>query len=224
MKQVWGAIVLVISLAGAGFGALSGRGLLKPVPSAVQAQTQLQVVFGPEKWVPFSAIATNVHGSGPTVVGKFYRASDGSIRSESGPSFADVNIIGIENVSERTFYWWHASRGWESHPMDLPPSGWQPLRKRSFNVLNDLTTDRIEGFDVMGTTDRHHITTYEAPQLNFFRLRTVVPCPDSMQTGCGIWLSEISIAEQPSEYFRPPLGERIVQRSEPGGIVKHERQ
>jgi hypothetical protein len=219
MKGLVWPLLLVVSLAGAGFGAMSGRGVAKPVRSGVQ----LQVPQGPTNWVPFRASYTHVDDRGPTVVGTFYQGSDGSTRSETGPSLAEINIIGIKNISEGVFYLWHPSEGWESHPMDLPSSGWRPPLRRTLNGRTTMVSDQIESFSLVKTTDRRGVIMYEAPQLNFFPLRVTTPCRNPLTTGCGTWLSHISVGEQPTEYFKPPTGEQVVPRSEPGGIVRRQR-
>jgi hypothetical protein len=102
--------------------------------------------------------------------------------------------------------------------MDLPAWGWHPLRRKPVNVTTERPT-QIEGCEVIKLTDPNDITMYQAPQLNLFSLR-VAMCKEGGPPDCGITMSEVSIGEPPFEYFKPPVGERVIRRSEPGGIVR----
>lgn len=193
-----------------------GKEIVKPPPHAILLGAK------PGRWVPFRANIKRVFDPESVFVGRFYRASDGSTRSETGPSIAEINIVGIKNMSEGVFYLWLPTSGWESHPMELPHGKYfQPRLDSGVSAEATRVDDQIEGIDLIkGPTDRHGITEYQAPRLNYFALRTTIPCKTAQRTGCGKWYSEVHIDEQPPELFKPPVGVAVLKRSEPGGIVR----
>jgi hypothetical protein len=218
MKTAVG-VVSVVALVGAGLGTAYGFGYLTQPPAGFQSQ----MVTGPTDWVSFSALSTHLGEGGQVRLGRFYQGADGSTRSESGSRREDVSIIGIKNIGEGVFYLWKRKTGWESHPMDMPPSGWKPRSGRPIGFSTIMFAD-IEGFDVIkDPIDRYGTTTYYAPELNFFPVRIVTRCRVELASECGVRLSEITIGEQPSEYFKPPPGVPVLERSEPGGIVRLSR-
>jgi hypothetical protein len=185
-----------------------------------QAPGPMEEVTGPQVWVPFSATYKHVNENGEVRVGRFYRASDGSTRSESGLEAGVMNIIGIKNISEGLFYLWKPTTGWESRPMDVPSTGWKPRISKTVAPTN-LVTDRVDGFALIKSPmDRRGATTYEAPELNFMPLRVATRCQVIGLDECGVWLTEIIVGEQLPEYFKPPIGTSVARRSEPGGIVR----
>jgi hypothetical protein len=180
---------------------------------------QRQLIDQPASWVPFSAGFRRIHErDGSLIVGRDYRASDGSTRNESGPSLDAINSIAIKNVPQATFYRWIDQRGWTSQPMTLPPWGWRPVPVTWSDQITRVA-DTVEGFGLLRFESRDRVF-YQAPQLNLFTLVTLVKCEFDPGASCGTWYSNIQIAEQPAEYFSPPLDAQIIALSEPGGIVE----
>lgn len=184
-----------------------------------QQLSNVVIVPQPATWVPFSADIKRVGAEKGTVwVGRFYRASDGSTRSETGRSLDSIDTVGIKNIEGRTFYLWSKSRGsWTAQPMDLPPWGWQP-RPRHLSPRMGAVAQKVEGFDLMLSINKQRMV-YESPQLNFFPLVAVEPCAVATATACGVWHSNIVLGEQPPSYFLPQAGASLEWLSEPGGIV-----
>src|SRR5438067_2261311 len=129
MKTIAIRVALVtVPLACAG-AVIYGRGMASShaLSHANQGFHNHKVIPQPQNWVPFSAQIKRVYEkSGEVVVGRVYRSSDGSTRSETGPSLDAINTIGIKNISTRSFYMWQGNDTWTAQPMELPPEGWHP--------------------------------------------------------------------------------------------------
>jgi hypothetical protein len=174
----------------------------------------------PGQWVPFSANTTRVFNPGNVFIGTFCRASDGSTRSETGPPTGEITTIAIKNMAEKLFYFWQPRSGWESRPMELPGGKYiHPVPDGTFS--NRPIVEQIEGMDLIAMPPQPSgLVRYLAPQLNYFAVKTLERCTKPGATGCGFWMSNIHIGEQPPVLFRPPDGEQVVRRAEPGGIVR----
>jgi hypothetical protein len=222
---IW--VGVFVSLCGAAIVGTSGRDVLNHIASAQPTgNQQIQGPAGtvplgdaPGQWVPFSARTTRVFNPERVFIGTFYRASDGSTRSETGPPTGSVTSIAIKNMAEKLFYLWQPGRGWESHPMQLPWGKYiHPVPEGTFS--DRPIAEQIEGVDLIAMPPQSSgLVRYLAPQLNYFAVKILEPCTTPGATGCGFWLSDIRIGEQPTELFRPPPGAQVVRRSEPGGIV-----
>jgi hypothetical protein len=188
----------------------------RPVAPRAQNHAQQALIPTPDTWVPFTAKLTMRTTSGETVFGRVYRASDGSSRSDTGPSPDHMTVIAIKNVPRSTFYMW--SRGeWTEQPLQLPPGGWKP---QSFpaRAVTPLV-EKVEGFDVV-RGDTENSTTLFAPQLNLYPIVTIIKeCPSALPE-CSNRLSEIRIEEPPAELFVPPTDVSVRSVDQPGGIVK----
>ena len=55
------------------------------------------------------------------------------------------------------------------------------------------------------------LVRYVAPHLNYFAVKFVEPCANPGATGCGFWMSDIQIGEQPEELFKPPFGDQVLE-------------
>jgi hypothetical protein len=188
----------------------------RTVAPRAQEREQLERIPIPDKWVPFSAKLTTRTTSGKTYAGRFYRSTDGSTRSETGPSPDQITVIAIKNIPQALFYLWQRGQ-WTQQPMQLPPSGWNP---QSFPVRAVTpVAEKVEGFDVV-QGDSANSTTLFAPQLNLFPIVLInKECPASPPE-CGERYSDIHIGEQPAELFLPPTDVALRVLEEPGGIIK----
>jgi hypothetical protein len=172
----------------------------------------------PGDWVPFRAVRTDVFNPEQVLVSRIYRSRDGSTRTESGASLDNVDTITIKNMTEKTFYKWVKDGGWTSHPMQLPGGRYVPPTTTAPQGAEDA--GEVEGLGVLKMrTDRGGSTQYLSPQLSYYPVKATVPCKDASATGCGWWLSNIVVGEQPPELFRPPSGEAVVKSDRPAGIV-----
>jgi hypothetical protein len=188
----------------------------RPVAPRAQSRPQEPMIPAPDKWVPFTAKLTMRTTSGQTRFGHVYRASDGSSRSDTGPSPEKMTVIAIKNIPRTTFYLW--SRGqWTEQPMELPPGGWKP---QSFPArLAIHPPEKVEGFDVV-RKESQNSTTLFAPQLNFYPLVVIFKvCPADLPE-CSERLSEIRLEEPPAELFLPPTDVSLTPLDEPGVNVK----
>lgn len=96
---------------------------------ASQVQTQeIEVIDAPDRWVPFSADVT-IKTHGTDVVGRFYRAADGSRRIETGPARDDIRVISIVNTSKGNGYDYSPGRGWRVFLVpNISPGNYHPVR------------------------------------------------------------------------------------------------
>jgi len=147
-----------------------------------------------------------------TIVGRFYRASDGSTREESGLPNGSINVISINNVSTSTHYAYVRSE-WHRYPMKLPINGYHP-GLRAVGKTNGLeeSIEVIEGFQLYRLTGREGSVRYQAPGLNFFALR--IESQDIHQE-----YSNVVIREQPREFFEPPDAAVVTPHDELRGII-----
>jgi hypothetical protein len=208
-------LFLMAPLVGLAAAAVYARG------ASEHTRVQSEIIAQPSEWVPFSAELKRIHETdGAVFVGHYYTASDGSTRSETGPSFEKITSIGIKNIAQATFYLWSPERGWTSQPMQLPPGGWKPI-PTTFNERMTRVSDTVEGFELIKHETAGRVL-YKAPQLNLFILTNLVKCKFSDTTTCGTWFFNIRVGEQPAEYFVPPSDVRIDFVDKPGGIVWRE--
>jgi hypothetical protein len=200
-------------------GSLLAAGAVRYTANDV-ASPSGQFVFQPSEWVPFSADVRNVKVSGAVSVGRFYRGSDGSTRSEAGASFDDITVIAIKNIRTSSFWVWNQQRGyWRSQPMDIPPDGWRPVPTRA-NIFTPVA-EKIEGFEVLRRGNSDGSFELVAPQLNLFPLVTTCPTARPPATAdCALRYYNIKIGEQPADLFELPTGAQVVPLAEPGGLVK----
>lgn len=140
-----------------------------------------------------------------------YRRSDGSIRTESGPSFDFVDIL---SIPRQRFFVFAPGAGWREHPMRPQLAPMQLSRARALPVArNDARVAAVaslgtefEFYEVTGAS----ITQIFCPQLNMMS----VWLKDA--TGRVIETTRVTIGE-PATSFEPPPGVAIEQRAEPEG-------
>jgi hypothetical protein len=191
------------------------------IPSGVAAQQPVPDggtgadILSPSDWVPFVAKVRSVSGEGANshirMEGLFYRGGDGSDRFESGPPSGPTKTITIHNISANRFYVFEQGR-WTSNPMRLPPSGYHPRKRRVDMRGMEESSEMVSGYRVYKYTDRGGIVSLQAPDLNFFALRT------SAQ-GTVQEFYDVQLGEQPADVFSPPLGAKIEERTEVKGII-----
>jgi hypothetical protein len=205
-------VLLLAPLVGAG-----ALGLYESAGSRVLAQPRL--VAQPAYWVPFSAELKRIFETdGSVFVGRYYRATNGSTRADTGRSFDALDNVTIKNIPAATFYRWTPETGWTSQPMDLPPGGWRPMAT-IFNDRMSEVSELVEGFRLIKVVHTGGRVSYQAPDLNLFTLVLLVPCKFDPAASCGTWHSNIVTGEPPASYFSPTPGAPITKRNELGGIL-----
>lgn len=181
-------------------------------PSAQVPQPAL--VSQPTDWVPFSAQHERTNETGEVSVGRYYQSSDGSTRSETGPSLNSINVVLIKHIPTATFYKWRPKEGWTQQPMELPPNGWHP-RPTYASVFQDAA-ETVEGLRLL-KRELGARTMFVAPELNLFPvMEKRTDCAPAVM--CGSRYFNIHIGEPPSELFTPAANATTKQLSEPGGI------
>ena len=173
-------------------------------------------VPSPAGWVPFDATARRTDSDGKVnMVGRFYRASDGSTRLDTGPAGGPIGIIDIKNISNSTQYVMQSTGKWVSYRMKLPSSGYRPLKRRTTVVGLEPYAETIEGFELYRYASANAgPIAFQAPSLNFFALVTEF-------NGTRQEYHDVRIREQPKELFFPTPGTAVEDSGEYGGIVSN---
>lgn len=181
--------------------------------SASQAQKPIRTeVATPESWVPFTAIVHRFQpGKTTNVVGRLYRASDGSRRLESGPPDRRQAVVSINNFTKSENYLYSESLGgWTVFPFaSTGENGRRPPKLAVDNEKTFLHDDKIEGYDIVRAVDPAQIRLI-APALNGESLVR------QQNDGTREVLSEIAIGEQSPDLFEPPSG--AVVKAAPKGF------
>ena len=150
---------------------------------AAHAQSQLpEFIEAPGTWVPFSADLKITFPGQQDVVGRFFRASDGSRRMETGPSLTEVMAISITNFADLTLYQYYGTTGsWTSSPASPRGSevqqwrkglsNWSPYPRRlAVRAGESGSIDSETGFFAYRVTDDFGGFTLRVPELNFFNI------------------------------------------------------
>jgi hypothetical protein len=183
-----------------------------PKAESSAAQPVQDLIAAPTTWIPFDAPFTTSSQAG-TVAGHFYRRSDGSTRTETGPENGPVKVISIKNISNSRYYT-YLRGAWSSYHMRLPKEGFHPAL-RSLTKTEGLIPwpgEKIHGFELYRFSDRGGLERFQAPALNFFALRTVYE-------GTREEYFDIKVREQSPDLFLPPPGQPVDEKEELGGII-----
>jgi hypothetical protein len=178
---------------------------------------------GPPAWVPFSADVT-VAKPNQTVVGRYYRRSDGSYRLDTGSSPDDIQVTYIYNASEAQVYAKKPVSGWTVHILpDMVPGRFDPPTTMANRIDISHYPYRLairrgesgsltatEGFPAVQTLTPEGAVKLSIPELNFFEVEVRLP------TGRHEAYTNIEIGEQPVSLFHPPGRIRVVRRATPG--------
>lgn len=188
MNKPFGVALVLTATFSAAVG-FAGRNV-----GSAELPEQIEEVYGPAAWVPVSAKTRRVHdATGQEWAGRFYRGSDGSIRSESGATLDTIDTIGINNIAAGVHYLWSSRLGWTAQPLELPPTGWNPPTRRRFS--NAWTARASEGFDMMIVPGPDGRQTSLVPELNFLDIVKTVPCTWTPEPQCGTWYYDIVVGE-----------------------------
>jgi hypothetical protein len=150
--------------------------------------------------VPFSADLEVGFGHEPALKGRFYRASNGSHRSDLFDADGHVNMFSIVNVPQRTLYLYDLHNGWRASQTDVRD---RPLSRVSQVVLGKKSRDQWSGLDVYESVRGGYLSV-TAPALNFQEVFGL-----SIKDGRSQILRNISLVEPAAELFSPPPGEPI---------------
>jgi hypothetical protein len=186
--------------------------------SVSQAHDPVQAA---EKFVPFSAETQIVTETGAIIVGRFYRRSDGSTRSETGKALDAPSTIFINNYGSRSSYMW-TKGSWIAYPIGHPvvPRPWHPDEKSLARMLP--VQESVDGLALLRKNNPGSPEGgYElvAPRLNFYAVvvRTCSDTPAPEDKCLTNRKFNIQIGEPPSELFEPGEGEAVAKSSTPFG-------
>ncbi len=133
-----------------------------------------RIIPSPTQWVALSADFTrDFPGDQIDVAGRYFRASDGSDRVETGPPNEPARVVFIRNIPESTYYSRRVDKDgsvyWLSGPMQLPKDGWQPPKMKEIVGRIALLEEEYEGRAVAQVSSKGSIKLM-APSLNFLPL------------------------------------------------------
>jgi len=173
------------------------------------------VIPSPDKWIPFTAEGLIDNASrGKHLLGRHYRASDGSERWEQGNP---VSYVSIRNIAQATFYEWYQRQPgvWNAHPMELPNGQWRPVKFARGGAGLTNETRVVEQLQLYKQVDASGREAWLAPALNFFPvLVTKSPVLGTLQA-----YSRFELNEPDPALFLPPDGAVIRHSVEPRGIT-----
>ena len=190
-------------------GALAGTGVANQRPTP----TPLPM---PQDWVPFSADVTQFNANGDKSLGRFYRASDGSTRTDLMVNYGDkvVKTIYIENFTRRMYYrnlsgrpeWAQGelqrpdghlrAMSWSSNAEGLAPYAY----KLAVLKGQDGSLAATDGLSAYIFTSAAGTVRVMAPDLNFF------PVVSSPVAGVRRVHTNIEVGEQEPSLFEPLPG------------------
>jgi hypothetical protein len=191
--------------------------LASTMPGALPARQQpppLEFIDAPETWVPFSADVRITFPGQVDVVGRFFRASNGSRRLETGPSLAEVMAISITNFSDLTMYQYYGTTGsWTSSPttprgaeVQRWPKGlanWSPYPRRlAVRAGESGSIDSDTGFFAYRVSDDMGGFKLKVPDLNFFDIVS------AHANGRFEIYTNLRLDEPDERLFRPPTTAR----------------
>lgn len=222
MPKLKTTVALVLPVLGVGlFWAVNGRAQSATrgaVAGAAAVRNEPQKrIAAPDVWVTFTAELRQETPDAAPVVGRFYRASNGSSRTESGPESEPARVVDIKNIA-RGLYFTKArtpegGEYWVEQPLVLPAEGWKPMQmaeRADRLILKELFDGRQVVQVVAGPGSVHFL----APSLNYYPVVKSRPL-----TGERTSAHVVSTAEPAAELFEPPAGATIRRSEKPGGIV-----
>jgi hypothetical protein len=173
---------------------LVGFGLTTAAPKG--ARQNPDIIQGPSDWVSFSADVELCMGTGqPSLNGRFYRASNGSTRSELYEPDGSVNMLSIVNVPEQNLYVYDRRNGWRVSQTDARH---RPDTRFSKFALGEKSPTRWEDLEVYEKVQDGELAVC-APELNFKTVYSLF-----IQAGRTKILRQIKREEPAADLFSPP--------------------
>lgn len=196
---------------------LAAATMMAVARNGATTENRRTLIQTPGTWVAFSAEAIVTTPGQPTMVGKFYRSTDGSARVEQRTADSSVVLIAIANLQRRLAYQYISRAGeWTSRPLLIPTEGYSPPRGKT-EEMRGLTrqSDRIEGFEVYRYDPQGGDVAFQAPALNFTALVT------ERAGGAKRVLSNIVMGEPDGALFDLPDGvtAKHLERGIPMGVI-----
>jgi hypothetical protein len=209
-RRIFALVVPVLLI-----GAIAAvRGWAAPGSSSMDEGSPIP---SPTNWVALSAdFAKDFPGDQIDVAGRYFRASDGSDRLETGPANEPARVVFIRNIPESTYYSRRVDKDgsvyWLSGPMQLPREGWRPSKMREIAGRIMLLDQEYEGRPVVQISSKGNVRLM-SPSLNFL---TVVS--RDVVTGYQELYKNVRLGEQSRDLFNPPPGDTIRRTKEVFGI------
>jgi hypothetical protein len=198
----------VVALAGF-IGAVAGTVSARRDPAALR-----DTVVQPSSWVPFVADLRVTYPDGPSIVGRFYQAGDGSSRLETGPPGEAPRVIHIKSVVAQSGFIFHHGQWFSNHFKvgSLKPPTWyrdqlRPCRwKLSLRHGGSGSVVATDGFSAYEWDYGQASFQLLIPELNMFAaVRQRVD-------GRREVYSNIEIVDPDPALFAPPPGAPVSDR------------
>jgi len=188
-----------------------------------------QVISGaPSAWVAFTADVTITKPNTASVIGRFFRGSDGSRRLETGPRIDDIQVIYILNTAEAQQYVFSSKAGWTVTAVPtlsagrVLPSTFLPQRpdiveypyRLAIKLGESGSLTALAGFRAYQTNGPDGTMRLTVPELNLFDV--VI----NSGNGRSERYSNVSLTVPDPTLFRPPPGVAILRRPPPTSIVR----
>lgn len=185
--------------------------------AALQNQAAPEYVEAPDAWIPFAANVTVTFPGRPPVVGRYFRASNGSHRIETGPSLRDVRVVFIKNVLEGVHYL-RSEKGWVREPQPtvtthtVPPRfrkgpGWSEYPyKLAIKKGESGSVTSSTGWSAYQVTSSQGVMKLRVAELNLFDVVTQRP------DGRYEKYTDIQLGEPDPGLFVPPSGVVVEDR------------
>jgi hypothetical protein len=89
----------------------------------------LLILAGPQIAQAQAWVAFDADYASPSMIGRFYRATDGSMRQEGAHPDGTKRFIAIVNIARREHYFYTADDNtWKVGEVIVPPEGYSPFR------------------------------------------------------------------------------------------------
>jgi hypothetical protein len=203
MKGTWGKPLTLLMVSSALIAAVVS---VRSIPVGAQGAA-------PDVWRSLVADYQDSSPSGISLVGRYWRGEDGSIRLETGRSLDRLDVIHIQNVALREVYEFKTDFGWSSRPLS-PGVSLVPMQQIALEGSTVATTT-FEGRTALRRTGANGVIDVYVPELNFLLVDRTGP------DGRRQVLRNIHVnARIASTLFAPPAGSHIGRLIESPGIQR----
>lgn len=210
-KRIALTVIALAGMLGVGYGAGRTTTLLGGPTQTKRPQVQLPA--GPASWVAFEADVTVTDLGQGTLFQRFYRASDGSTRTEAYSPDKTQVVITIHNAQTRRVYVKGPSGGWASMADVQPPLVTQPAFRTDWVGTTPESVAGLEAYRLAKTGS----TAWLARDLNYFEIRTEYP-----QAGKLREYQNIERREPSRDLFLPPAGEDVRDVSQVSELLRRD--
>jgi hypothetical protein len=204
-------MILMLMLPLLSVGTYGYTAYLRP---AQPGQAKPELIPQPGRWVALEADVRIYQPNEPPMIGRYYRATDGSTRLETWMDGRPGKVVSIKNIPRSTHFTLTGAGNWISRPMRLPLAGWHPVSVRMGPDVERLP-EKLQNLEVYRQHSRNDgRILVRAPELNMLAV-----IEQDSTTGWRKELLNIKVGEPDAALFEPPSNAPVKQFPEPSGIV-----